>query len=226
MRQFLSGGVTCLALIFASVGLAAPARADTIVLTDNFSGNGSHLFVPSSLNWAGVELHTSGTDATFSSMTAYLEGGLAAGNVTGGIFSDASAAPGTEVASFNTYLIAQNSAIQSYEFTTTYTLSANTSYWFVLSGPAIPSPKWAGDNAALVASTGYSSSGFKITTNSGVNWSTAPSTYGVVINISSATAAPLPRSLFGGVTLLGLLSGGTWLRRRRGAQSGIIPSEN
>jgi hypothetical protein len=202
-----------LLLLLSMVATVVPGRASIVVLSNfpNTSGIGAPL---STTSWAAVGVTSSAQPALFDSMAVYLTNSspsvLA---IEGGIYSDNSGTPGTLLASFVNQNVAANTSTPTL-FTmataTPYTLSAATSYWFVLHD--FPQGiVWVRGNPAVTptASGGYTYVGYKISSNTGSTWS-AGSQSTVEISV---TPTPEPSSF--GAFAIGLLAFAGIARRTR-----------
>lgn len=217
LRSLLFAG-----LCACTLGLAAPAQASVIL--SNLPGTG----VPGSglgFGFDGVDrtkavgLTVGANDLSFTSLTGLFRNnaGVGAAVVTGGIFSDAGGNPGAQLVAFNPGSVAAGASavLETLTAVGPFTLMANTSYWFLLDGPAIESfLVWDTPNAAPTPSAEVASfDGYRFSSNGGASWSNSLIFNGVQIEASRLTSLPEPGTLvlFG----LGLLGLGIARRRQR-----------
>lgn len=194
---------------------AGVASADPILsnLPGSSSGSGTNLGVGTDLvdRTKGVGLTMGATSMDFVSMVALISnGGTSAATLSGGIFAASGGNPGAMLAAFTG--VSVGAGAQPAEITmqtaSTFTLQANTSYWFVLDGPSVTnSLLWnsLSPNAAPTAAAGMTFDGYRFSSNGGTTWGASSIFNGMTIN----AVVPAP----GAMALLGL--GGLAAARRR-----------
>ena len=207
-----------------TLGLAAPAKA--IVILSNLPGTGSGTGTNLGTGTDGVDrikavgLTVGANDLFFISLTGLFSNpDDEARSVTGGIFSDVGGNPGAELFALNPVTVAAGASavLETLTAVAAFNLLANTSYWFVLDGPAVANNllwETLAPNTAPTASPEVSFDGYRLSTSGGASWGASGSFNGVEIEVSSrAVVLPEPGSLalFG----LGLLGLGIACRRLR-----------
>lgn len=142
MKTLLASGLLCLSMVL-------PSQA--AVLITNYSGGpytsgltiGNGALEPGSVDYAAVGVTIGANALDFVSLEAIFDNNafLFTRDVTGGIYSDIGGNPGTELAAFDSFTLpaqdpdpALANDVNIY-LTTVFQLQANTTYWFVLSGP-------------------------------------------------------------------------------------------
>lgn len=201
-------------LIVSCLLLVGSATADTILsnLPGTGSGTGTNLGMGTDLadRTKGVGLTMGATNMDFQSMVALLSNTTPDSTLSGGIYSSVSNNPGVLLAAFAPVAVPANTAVGPISITTAapFTLQANTSYWFVLDGPATTnSLLWQSltPNTAPTAAVGYTFVGYRFSSNGGTTWGSSTIYNGMSIN----ALVPEPMSL-GMLALVGVFS----LRRR------------
>ena len=198
-----------------TLGLAAPAKA--IVILSNLPGTTSG---GTELNFTikAVGLTVGSNDLSFTSLTALFSNLTNdAQAVVGGIFADVGGNPGAQLVAFNPGSIAAGAGGVQETFTAvaSFTLMANTSYWFVLRNQnVLGSVFWnsVASNPAPTPSVEVSYDGYVFSLD-GVNWSGSGVFNGVQIEASRIAVLPEPGTL--AVFGLGLLGLGVARRRVR-----------
>lgn len=206
------------AICLAMAGLLSMAACTTqaVTILSNLpavgSGTGTNLGLGVDLadRTKGVGLTMGATSMTFQSMQALISNLTPDSVLSGGIFSSVGGNPGAVLAPFNSVPIPANFAAAEVTLTTaaSFTLVANTSYWFVLDGVATSNSLLWQSLAPNVAPTptGVTFDGYRFSSNGGTTWGNSTTFNGVRIS-----AVPEPASLamlLGGIGILG------WRRRR------------
>jgi hypothetical protein len=181
--------------------VAANVYGDEILanLPGTSSGTGTNLGLGTDLTdrTKGVGLTMGGTSMIFDSMVALISnGGTDDSALSGGIFDDVGGNPGTLLAAFAPVNVPMGTGATEIGITTvsSFSLLANTSYWFVLDGPAVSnSLLWnsLNPNVAPTAAVGLTYNGYRFSSNGGGTWGASSIFNGVRIN---ASAIPEPRS--------------------------------
>lgn len=198
--------------LFLAAGVAS---ADPILgnLPGSSSGTGTNLGLGTDLadRTKGVGLTMGAQSMDFVSMVALISNpGNAAATLSGGIYASSGGNPGALLAAFTGVNVGAGSLAGeiSMETVSTFTLQANTSYWFVLDGPTVSnSLLWnsLSPNVAPTAAAGITYDGYRFSSNGGTTWGSSGIFNGVTIN----AVVPAP----GAMALLGL--GGLAAARRR-----------
>lgn len=192
---------------------ATYAQADAILsnLPGVGSGTGTNLGLGTDAadRTKGVGLTMGGDSLDFTSMVALISNTTPDSTLSGGIYADSGGNPGGLLAAFTPVPIPSNMGATEVSITTAapFTLSAATTYWFVLDGPTTTnSLLWQSlnPNTAPVGASGVSFVGYRFSSNGGSTWGASGIFNGVTIN-----AIPEPASF----ALLGL--GALALLRRR-----------
>lgn len=195
------------------LGLSIAVQADPILsnLPGAGTGTGTNLGIGTDTadRTKAVGLTMGGTAMDFESVVALISNGTPASTLSGGIHASTGGNPGAQLAAFTPVAIGANAAAAEVALTVAggFTLQANTSYWFVLDGPASTnSLLWQtlSPNVAPVASLGASFDGYRFSSNGGTSWASSSLFNGVTVNV-----VPEPASL----ALLAL--GGLMTLRRR-----------
>ncbi len=186
--------ICLLAVAFACVG-----TCEASLIFGNLPGDGNYtgstqLLTPADL--AAVGVLTGSTPLLFNDFQGYFTDGTSL-TLTGGIYSNASGAPGTEIAAFGPETLNSATAtLVTFATTSTVILQANTEYWIEVDPPAV---SWFADTTNSGNGTaptgqngsGYTSGGYLRSTNGGTSWSTN------LINLTveiDATSLPEPGS--------------------------------
>ena len=175
------------------VGLIVAASNGQAQLISNLpgtgSGTGTNLGVGTdgTDRTKGVGLTVGADAADFVSMVAMISNSSPASTLSGGIYSDVGGNPGTLLAAFTPVPIADGQAVGEVTITTAapYQLAANTTYWFVLDGPATTnSLLWQtlSPNVAPTAGPGATYVGYRFSSNGGSTWGSSSLFNGVEIN--------------------------------------------
>ena len=221
LRSLLFAGLCAFAL-----GLTQPAQA--IVILSNLPGTPINIGSNLGLGTDGytrvkaVGLTIGANDLSFTSLTGLFGNpDLEAREVSGGIFSDLGGFPDAQLVAFNPASVpAATLLLNPVQRTLTavapFTLLANTSYWFVLEGPAVPNRLFWNElapNTAPTASAEVSYIGYSFSEHGGATWASSRFFNGVQIEASRVGVLPEPGTLalFG----LGLLGLGIARRRVR-----------
>lgn len=209
-------------MVIAAIALAmGSASARAVVILSNLPGteaSGTQIGVDGqSTVLKAVGLTTGGSALAFTSLEALISSNTAAGqspnvggDVTGGIFSSVSGAPGAPLAAFTPVSIPDSdpAAIRTFTIAGGFTLLANTSYWFVLTGPNVDSGiLWSSFNPLVTpTATGVTFDGFEVSTNGGANWNSSFVSNGVRINADvSDVPEPTTAAMIGAMMSIGLL---------------------
>ena len=222
------------AALLSVLALAVPAQAITILsnLPGTSSGTGTDLGLGTDLidRTKAVGLTVGANSLSFTSITGLFGNpDNAARNVTGGIFSDVAGNPGAQLIAFNAAPIAAGafSVLETLTAVGAFVLSANTSYWFVLDGPAFANGLFwetLAPNTAPTPSVQVSSfDGYRLSLNGGLAWGGSGLFNGVEIEASLVNVVPEPGTLLlFGVGLAGL--GFARCRKRHSSDQGDQPS--
>lgn len=203
------------ASVLAGAVLAPSAGAQQTILSNLpgvGSGTGTNLGLGNDAadRTKGVGLTMGSQSLDFYCMTALISNTTPDTMLSGGIYSDLSGNPGSLLAAFTPVAVGANAAAAEVDIFTasTFTLQANTSYWFLLDGPTTTnSLLWEtlNPNAAPVGAVGITFDGYRFSSNGGSTWSSSSLFNGVSIKV-----VPTPAS----AALLGL-GGLVAVRRRR-----------
>lgn len=198
------------AALFVAAGTvsASPILSN---LPGSSSGTGTNLGIGTDLadRTKAVGLTMGAESLDFVSMVALMSNPGSTVDLSGGIYSSTGGNPGSLLASFTPVSVAGGTTAQEITLTVAggFSLQANTSYWFVLDGPAFSnSLLWnsLSPNTTPTA-TGVSFDGYRFSSNGGTSWGSSGIFNGMTIN-----AVPAP----GAAGLLGL-AGLAAARRRR-----------
>ena len=223
VNRMLRGALGTVALL-SVLALAVPAQAITILsnLPGISSGTGSNLGIglDGLDRTKAVGLTVGANSLSFTSLTGlFSNGDNVARNVTGGIFSDVAGNPGAQLVAFNAAPVAAG-AVATLETLTAvgaFILMANTSYWFVLDGPAITNTLlWdtlAPSTAPTPSAEVSSFDGYLFSQTGGASWNGSGLFNGVEIEASLVNVVPEPATLL----LFGVGLAGLGLARRRKA---------
>ena len=206
------------------LGLTQPAQA--IVILSNLPGAGSPgtslgVGIDGRVRLKAVGLTVGANDLSFTSMSGLFRNpNNVPRSVNGGIFSDVGGDPGVQLVAFNPVPIAAGAfdMLQTLTAVSAFTLMANTSYWFVLGGPAVENEmSWSGlapDTAPTPSGEVFSFDGYNFSITGGATWvDTGVIFNSVEIEASLITDLPEPGTL--AVFALGLLGLGVACRRQR-----------
>ncbi|MBU1055835.1 MAG: hypothetical protein KKC46_18710 [Proteobacteria bacterium] len=198
---------------------AAQSQAGTIL--SNFPGNPSYDQLTGlgtnalGDNTKGVGLIMGANSMNFVSMTTLISNSESPSVLSGGIYSDSLGNPGALLKDFTPINVPESPSVYFYDYTLTiagsFTLAANTSYWFVLDGPTYTNHlSWhaLNPNVAPTASGDISYTGYRYSSNGGTSWGSSSFYNGVAID---ASPVPLP----GAVWLLGPCVVGLFGLRRK-----------
>lgn len=197
----------------ASLLLCATASAQVILgnLPATPAGTGTNLGlgIDAVNRTKGVGLTMGSDSLEFVSLVALMSNTSPASTLGGGIYSNVGGNPGVELMSFIPVPVPENTPPTEFTLTAagSFTLDANTSYWFVLTGPTTTqSLLWQSlsPNTAPTPAPGISFDGYRFSTNQGASWTNSTIFNGVAIN-----AIPEP------ATLSLLAASGIALLRRR-----------
>jgi hypothetical protein len=209
-----------------------PSQAAVIV--DNITGGpynagnnlGNGLGIDASRNWVAFGLTVGSTALNFISLEAIFDNNAVAQSrtVTGGIYEDNNAgAPGTEIAAFNSEVLAPSANNSLLTFTTAQLLLPNTTYWFVLTGPSSLGmlPNWQKNvsNASPVGSAYASPAGYRSSGNNQSAWTSSSANNALRIQADPfgfeefpLDGVPEPSTFI--LCASGLLLAGRFIRRR------------
>ncbi len=186
--------VFAVALIVSSV----PSRAGTIVSNLTATMNGHSTIYGSGPPQEYAQQFTTGSQSVALGTVIALVGG-ATGTFTASadLVTDSSGTPGTTVlTTFTLPTIPTGTTYSDETFTpnSSVMLSANTSYWFILSASGTGYYRWG-----YTDSTSYTGSGslgeIGVSTNNGTSWTTHPLSYGPEILQVNSASVPEPSSL-------------------------------
>ena len=214
-RILLSGLAAGLSLLVASV-----AGADVILsnLPANPSTTGTNLGLGSdgADRTKGVGATMGDVDLIFDDMTVLMSnenGPNTPTTLSGGIFSNAAGTfnqPDTKLVDFVPVAVPAGASpyLVTLETDTTFTLEADTTYWFVLEGPdTLNYLRWQLVSPQMTPTvTGVTYRGYRFSSNGGTTWVSSSSTNGI-----SISASPVPEPALASLGVVGLLA----LRRRR-----------
>lgn len=216
LRSLLFAGLCAFML-----GLAQPAKAIVILsnLPGTSSGTGTFLGLNGPDRTKAVGLTVGFNDLSFTSLSGLFSNqDNVAREVTGGIFSDVGGNPGAQLVAFNPISVAAgaSAALETLTAVGPFTLMANTNYWFVLDGPAVPNGLfWDFLNPNTVPTPSFEGTlfGYRLSLNGGTTWGPSGNFNAVQIEAERIVelSAPGSLALFG----LGLLGLGIASRRVR-----------
>lgn len=191
------------------------------VIATNFTGGpytgattlGDALNIGSSRDYKAFGLTIGTSPLNFVSMETIFDNNaiLFSRIVSGGIYSDNAGNPGTQLVAFNDVTLPANANNVLVTTVANFTLLANTTYWFVLTGPVNIGllPDWQRDtaNTAPTGSSLASVVGYRLSQNNRTTWTTSTVNNQVQINADT----PEPATL--GLVTLTLLAGCLWRKR-------------
>lgn len=197
-KVFAGTRLTCL-IAASCFYFAASDSAQAAILVTNFIGGpyqsgttlGNGLLTESSRNYQAFGLTIGGTSLDFISLETIFDNNALIFQrvVGGGIYSDNGGNPGTQLAGFIDVTLPASAQDVLLISDGSLTLQANTTYWFVLTGPVGAGllPNWQQDtnNTAPVAFGGLATPvGYRFSGNNQASWSASSVNNQLLINIA------------------------------------------
>jgi hypothetical protein len=230
MIQVFAGGKLKTLIAASCFYFAMSAAAQGAVLVTNFIGGpyqagttlGNGLFIEGSRNFQAFGVTIGGTAVDFVSLETIFDNNALIFErvVSGGIYSDNGGNPGIQLAAFIDVTLPPSVQDVLLISDGSLTLQANTTYWFVLTGPVGAGllPNWQQDtnNTAPVGFGLATPVGYRFSGNNQASWSVSGVNNQLLINIADDfpidVDVPEPSTFV--LSAAGLLLVGGLMRRR------------
>lgn len=183
-RVFIRAFVVSAVLLFASLGQAQ--LLTNLPGTPSGTGTNLGLGTDGADRTKAVGLTVGADPVDITSMVALISNTTPASTLSGGIYTDAAGSPGVLVTAFTPVPIAENQTVGEVTIfpDSAVQLAANTSYWFVLDGPATTnSLLWESltPNTVPTVAPGVTFVGYAFSSTGGTSWGSSSIYNGVSI---------------------------------------------